>query len=133
MVPYETVNIFFIPSVYSFHFNIPVQCMALWNIPINSAISYQARFSLLLCPCFHFPFFCSNRNTVQQTQKGTAREPNISSYLMDKSVFSKTNQALVSFLLLPVLVPACLILVQQSISKLCMRKIKRQFVLSQKT
>ena len=52
---------------------------------------------------------------------------------MDKSVFSKTNQALVSFLFLPVLVPACLILVQQSISKLCMRKIKSQFVLSQKT
>lgn len=107
--------------------------MALWNIPIYSAVSYQTRFSLFALSLFSFSFFCSNRNTEQQTQKGTARGRNISSYLMDKSVFSKTNQALVSFLFLPVLVPACLILVQQSISKLCMRKIKSQFVLSQKT
>ena len=57
MVPHETVNIFFfIPSVYSFHFN--TLCSAWLYGTYQSTLQYLIKpgFLCLLCPCFHFPF-----------------------------------------------------------------------------
>lgn len=83
MVQYETVIIFtFLSGVLVLSILISL-CgnIAMWNIAIYySATSYliMPHFVCLLCPCF-----CINKNTQQQVKKGTTRQPNIGSYLVD--------------------------------------------------
>lgn len=57
-MPCEATNILSFYLKCSFHFNISIWYIALWNTAIYSAILHLIKpgFVCLLCPCFHFPF-----------------------------------------------------------------------------